>query len=221
MNCFAHALPHLDDPYFAVGCCIPDWLSALDRKVRAREKLAIDFVDHDDEIVSALARGVVQQHRDDDWFHRTPIFNELSLQFAVELRELYGNERSMRPGLVGHILVELFLDAYLHERSPGKMDFFYEQVARVKKQKVQDSVNLFTTRPTEKLVWMIERFCSEKFLYDYSTDGGTIYRLNRVLERIGLKKLDSAIDKWMPGARQVVYENAVNLLRPHPTGGTD
>jgi len=212
MNCFAHALPFLDNPYFAVGCCIPDWLNAVDRKVRAREKLAAPFVDHDDEIVSAIAGGVVQHHQDDRWFHQTPVFNELSLRFSVEIRTLFGNERSMRPGFTGHVIIELFLDAYLHMQYPGKMDSFYEQVESVDKNKVQESVNLFTTRTTDGLVFAIGRFQKEKFLYDYSTDQGIIYRLNRVYDRIGLLRLDPTIQSWMPSARKRVYERAGELL---------
>ena len=108
--------------------------------------------------MSATARGVVQHHQDDDWFHRTPVFNELILNFAVELRELFGNERTMRPSFVGHILVEMFLDAYLTQQHPGKLELFYQQVATVDAEAIQSAVNLFATRPTDKLSPAIERF---------------------------------------------------------------
>ena len=125
MNCFSHAISHLDDAYFAVGCCLPDWLSACDRKCRAREKNALKFVGDSDLIVATTARGVVQHHRDDAWFHESPVFNKLILEFAIELRELFGNERSMRTGLVGHIVVELLLDAHLNAKHPGLMEKYY------------------------------------------------------------------------------------------------
>jgi len=148
MNGFTHALPYLDDPYYAVGCCLPDWLSICDRQCRAREKNASKFADHSDPVVSAVARGVVQHHQDDAWFHATPIFNKLMLDFAVELKEVFGHERTMRPGFVGHILVELFLDAFLSSRHPGKMEFFYEQVAAVDSEKPnRPSINLRRAQP--------------------------------------------------------------------------
>ena len=211
MNCFAHAFPFLDDPYFAVGSCIPDWLSGVDRKVRAREKLAVNFVDDQDPIVSAVARGVVQHHQDDHWFHQSLAFNELSMKFAVELRELF-DERGMRPGLIGHVVVEMFLDAHLHHQNPGKLDFFYTQVSRVDTDKVQAAVNKFSTRRTDKLSPSIKRFVSERYLYDYSTDQGAVYRLNRVLSRIGLDTVDSAIFDWLPLARCRVYKNSGRLF---------
>ncbi len=214
MNSFAHALPYLHDAYFAVGCCLPDWLSACDRKCRVREKRARKFVDDPDPIVATTARGIVQHHRDDEWFHQTPTFNRLMLKFAVELRELFGNERTMRPGFVGHVIVELFLDAYLHTRYPGKMEKFYELVSSVDREQVQAAVNRFATQPTEKLAVGIERFRRARYLFDYDTDQGVLFRINRVFERVNLQPLDDMMLDWMPHARKRVYENAVALL-PH------
>ncbi len=215
MNCFAHALPFLDDAYFVVGSCLPDWMSACDRKCRLREKSAIKFVDHHDPIVSKVAQGVVQHHRDDDWFHRGPAFNELILNYAVELRDLFGNERSMRPSLIGHIIVEMFLDSYLNKQNPGKLDRYYQQVESVDPETVQSAVNLFATRTTDKLAEGIRRFSREKFLYDYDTDDGVIYRINRVMNRVGLDSMPSGIEEWTPNARQRVYDRAAELLHDY------
>ena len=118
MNCFAHALPHLDDAYLAVGNCLPDWLSACDRKCRVPEKDAARFMDDPDPIVGAIAKGVVQHHRDDGWFHMTPDFRELNHDFAAELRNLLARKPNMRPSFIGHVVVELFLDAYLSAQHP-------------------------------------------------------------------------------------------------------
>lgn len=216
MNCFAHALPRLEDPYLAVGCCLPDWLSACDRKCRAREKNALGFVDDIDPIVKTIARGVVQHHIDDGWFHKTPIFNKLILDFAVELRDVFGNERTMRPSLIGHILVELFLDAYLNQAHPGKLDHFYEQAAKVDPEKVQSAVNMFATKRTDKLADEIRRFVNDRYLFDYDTNEGVVYRINKVLARISLNTMGHEIMDWMPGARSRVYENAAELLPNYP-----
>ena len=212
MNCFAHALPFLDDAYFAVGSCLPDWLSACDRKCRAREKGAQRFINHSDPVIAKIAQGVVQHHQDDDWFHRTPIFNEMILKFAVELRELFGNERSMRPGLIGHIVVEMLLDAFLHKEHPGELNRFYDQVDSVNPQKVQDAINLFASRPTEQLAAHVGRFSKARFLFDYVTNEGINYRLNRVLERVKMNATPEVFLNWLPTARDRVYENAEGLL---------
>ena len=212
MNCFTHALPYLDDEYIAVGCCIPDWLSAADRKCRVRDKNATPFVDHDDSIVGRVAQGIVNHHRDDAWFHDAPAFHELSLKYAVELRELFDNERTMRTGFVGHVVIELFLDAYLHQTNPGVLESYYEKVASVDFAKVQNAINLFATKPTDQLVPEIERVLRVRYLFDYETNEGTTMRINKVLARIGLPILDERVLPWMEKARQEVYSRVDDLL---------
>ncbi len=212
MNFFAHVLPHLDHPYFAIGCCIPDLLSVVDRKCRAREKNAMRFIDNEDPVVASIARGVVQHHRDDNWFHQTPIFNQLILKFAVELRGLFGNERTMRPSFVGHVIVEMFLDSFLKQKYPGRMERFYDQLADVDNDSVQNAINRFATRSTDKLSTVIERFQKSRFLFDYDTNEGVVFRMNQVLKRVALRELDGLVLGWLPEARKQVYNHAPELL---------
>ena len=129
MNSFTHALPFIEtDPYFSIGCAIPDWLGAVDRRCRVRKTGASKFTEHEDPLVRGLAQGIIQHIEDDRWFHSTTAFAELSMNFAVELRELMKEEPGFRPGFLGHIIIELLLDGYLHQRNPGKMDQFYQIV---------------------------------------------------------------------------------------------
>ena len=73
----------------------------FDRKTRLRSRRAAEFVADEDPIVAAIARGVVQHHIDDGWFHATPAFNELSLQFAVEIRELLNPLSLLKKTVIG------------------------------------------------------------------------------------------------------------------------
>ena len=212
MNSFAHAIQFLDEPWFAVGCCLPDLTRIVNRKCRVREKTARLFVNDSDPAVAAMAKGIVQHHRDDDWFHRTPIFNELSLAFAVELRSVFDNERGMRLGFVGHVLTELLLDAWLHQRYPDQLDRFYDQFESVDFELVQSAVNQMATVPTDTMSKFLKRFVQMRFLFDYSTDAGAIFRMNQILGRVGLEPLGDSIFKWLPSARQRVYRHGSELL---------
>lgn len=216
MNCFTPALPFLDDPYFAVGSCIPDWLSAVDRKVRTREKLALPYVEDSNPDVASLAKGVIQHHRDDDWFHQTHSFADLSMRFSLEIRDCLHGEAGFRAGLMGHIVIELLLDAYLDHLFPGKLEAFYETVAKVEPEFVQSTVNLFAKRDTENLVRYIEGFLRERYIFDYTDDDRLLFRVNRVFARVKLEPFGSELKQWLPTARQRVYENANALLAAHP-----
>ncbi len=216
MNCFAHALPYLDRPEFMVGCCVPDWLSAVDRKCRVRERRAREFDGDVDPFLAAVAQGVVQHHQDDYWFHKSAAFAQLNLQFAVEIRECFNGETGFRAGFLGHIIVELLLDSFLADQFPGQLEVFYQRVAQVCPQRLQASINRFATRPTEKLVFYVERFLDIRFLFDYLSDPGLLFRLNNVLKRVKLQPLDDKILTWLPSARVRVYERAGDLLCNYP-----
>ena len=212
MNSFAHALPFLDRPYYAVGASLPDWLAAADRKCRVRRKRAVDWVDDEDPIVAEVAGGVVQHLKDDYWFHTSAVFRDFEMKFAVEIREIYDGDTSMRPGFVAHVVVEMLIDSWLQQNFPGQLERYYEMIAEVDSSKVQDAINRFATNPTVKLVPTMEKFISERYIFDYVTDEGVAYRMSRVLDRIGLEVLDDKILPWAATARPRVNERIKGLL---------
>jgi hypothetical protein len=212
MNYFAHGRRFVSDPYFLAGTAVPDWLSVIDRKVRARSKNAARFVDHPDTVVSAVARGVVQHHHDDGWFHGTRAFAELSLAFTVAVRDLLPADDGLRPSFVGHILVELLLDAHLAAEAPGLLDRYYQALESLEPAQIEQAVNLFATRPTDRLAVLIPRFSAERFLYDYAEDGKLLTRLNHVMRRVKLAPLPESLLGLFPAARRQVAERRDELL---------
>src|SRR4051794_25323318 len=167
MNYLAHVWRFTDEPYVLAGTAAPDWLSVIDRKIRLRSRTAADFVADPDPIVAAIARGIVQHHTDDAWFHATPAFNELCLQFAVEIREMLPGDEGFRPSFLGHILVELLLDRALAEDDPKRLDNYYLALARLDAMVTQQAITRLATRPVDRIITLIPRFLSDRFLYDY------------------------------------------------------
>lgn len=51
-----------------------------------------------------------------------------------------------------------------------------------------------------------------RFLFDYATDEGVVFWINKVLKRVNLEPLSAEILDWMPGARRRVYDNVAGLL---------
>ncbi len=116
MNYFAHGRHFVDDPYFLAGTAMPDWLRVVDKRLRVRSRQAEQYLDAADARVARLAAGIVQHHRDDAWFHSTRAFAELNLSLCVLLRERLPADSGFRPFFLGHILVEILLDATLIEQ---------------------------------------------------------------------------------------------------------
>ncbi|MCU0960269.1 MAG: hypothetical protein MUF48_09205 [Pirellulaceae bacterium] len=212
MNYFAHGYDHVQEPYFLAGTAVPEWLSVVDRRVRARARLARPWVQDADPRRAALAAGVVRHHDDDRWFHRTRAFAELSLELTVLAREQLAGDPGFRPSFLGHILVEILLDAALIERDVRRLDQYYAALAVIDPNLVARAVALMTTGPAPGLAGLICLFCRERFLYDYLDDAKLLLRLNRVMRRVRLRPLPATILAALPGARQRVRQRAGELL---------
>ncbi len=218
MNYFAHACPFLDDPYFMAGTGVPDWLTVVDRRARVKmlraEPLAVDM----DQQTASLARGIMQHLRDDARFHETRAFGELALQLTVAARDRLGADAGFRPSFLGHILVEVLLDASLIADDPHRLETYYRRMETVDGRRVEAAVNRMANRPTERLAWMIARFCEERILWDYLEDGKLLGRLNQVMRRVTMAPLPDDFQELFPEARRKVAQRRAELLDGIPTG---
>ncbi|MEX0825120.1 MAG: hypothetical protein WD119_03090 [Pirellulaceae bacterium] len=214
MNYLAHALRHLDRPYFVAGVAVPDWMSVADRRVRARSPAARGLLDASDERVRETAAGIIQHHADDAWFHSTRAFAETSLSFAIQLRERLPGDEGFRPSFLGHILVELLLDAELMRDHPKLADRYYQTLQEISPAVVQQTVNRIARRPTDRLAPLIPHFITERFLYDYADDDKLFYRLGQVLRRVRLPALPVSLVPWLGSARRQVRAIRTELLTP-------
>src|SRR5437773_8869489 len=212
MNYLAHGWRFISEPYVLAGTAAPDWLSVIDRKTRLRSRTAAEFVSDADPILAAVARGVVQHHADDAWFHGLPAFNELNLAFAVEIRDALPGDEGFRPSFLGHILVELLLDSALAENWPERLDAYYAALAELDPAAVERAINRLATRPAERIATLIPRFLSERFLYDYLDDAKLLTRLNHIMRRVSLPQLPPSLLALLPSFRSRVRSRMSEML---------
>ncbi|NLX57397.1 MAG: hypothetical protein GXY58_20015 [Planctomycetaceae bacterium] len=212
MNYFAHGYQFIEDPYFLSGTAVPDWLAVIDRRVRARARLARPWTADPDTQVAAVAAGVVRHHEDDAWFHRTRAFAELSLTLTVEAREVLAGESGFRPSFLGHILVEVLLDSTLIAQDVGRLDRYYRALESIDPAAVTRAVERMSTGLVPTLEKLISLFCTERFLYDYLDDATLLARLNRVMKRVKLPALPPAFLTFLPRARAHVDGRCTELL---------
>lgn len=216
MNYFAHGHRFTDDAYFLAGTAVPDWLNVVARRVKVRSKHARPFADDADRRMASLARGVERHHADDRWFHETRAFAELSWQFTVLVRDRLPPDDGLRPSFLGHILVELLLDACLTAERPDELHAYYQALATVDADWLEAAVGRMATGKPERLAQFIPLFLNERFLWDYIDDGKLCYRLNQVLRRVGLSALPPAFAELLPEMRRAVNERQEGLLGPEP-----
>jgi hypothetical protein len=216
MNYFAHALPFLDRPYFLAGTAVPDWLAVADRKVRLRSKHTEAFLNDADPCLREVAAGVLQHLRDDTQFHATRAFAETSLQLTVAARDALGSETGLRPAFLGHLLLELLLDAALVAENPGRLVDYCRILDGVDARQVEAAVNRIAPRSTERLALFIDLFRRERILWDYLEDGKLMVRLNQIMRRVRLEQLPGAFAAVLPAARKLVTERKELLLAGIP-----
>lgn len=210
MNYLSHGFRFVHDPYFVAGTALPDWMSVLDRRNRARSTIAAGFADSPDAALASMARGVMQHHEDDRWFHQTEAFATLSTRFAVELREYV--LVSHQAGFLGHIAVELLLDSVLVEDVPARLDAYYNALTQLDAHTVETLAQQLLPRPAERLRLLLPRFIAERFLADYADDAALWRRLNHVMKRVGLAPLPETVIQWLATARTRVRDAADQLL---------
>ena len=202
MNFLCHAMPYFDTPLMAAATAVPDWLRVIDRSIRARSKMAEKVLQSEDPVLRedtelrAVAQGVIRHHSDDQWFHGTQAFAETNMQLAIQLRDQLPDDEGFRPTFVGHILVEMLLDAFWMRDDRSIVDRYYETLESVSAATIQRCVNTITGKPTDRLAATIARFVEVKFfirlpgfreavLADQSSLGaGTIASLARICRRL-------------------------------------
>jgi hypothetical protein len=149
---------------------------------------------------------------DDDWFHRTPAFAELSWSFTAAIRDALAPDEGLRPSFLGHILVELLLDAALIAEAPDDLEAYYAALSAVEPAVVQSAVNRAAPRQTERLAPLIGAFIAARFLFDYLDDERLLYRLNGVMARVQLSPLPESFLSVLPDARRRVRKAKEALL---------
>jgi hypothetical protein len=214
MNYFAHALHHLDRPYFVAGTAVPDWLSVADRKVRFRPRQLEPWFDAEDPVQAEVARGAAQHLHDDGWFHATRGFAEVTEELSHLFRAQLGPGAQYHCGFLGHVGMEMLLDSVLIERHPREFERYYAVLEEVDPAAVQAAVNRMAKQPTDRLALFVELFRQHQFLRDYFDDVLLLGRLNQVMRRVTLSPLPASAATTLGLARNIVRQRFDDLLPP-------
>lgn len=194
------------------GTALPDWLSVVDRKLRLRPKMLEPFLEGDDLLAAELAAGALQHLADDDWFHRTRGFAEVTAAVGLVFRRGLAGSDGFRCGFLGHIVTEMLLDAVLITRYPAEFKQYDAELQRLEPAQIAAAVEKYAGRPADSLAMFISLFQQEKILLDYAADARLLWRLNQVLKRVKLTPLPAEAADWIAEARWLVDARRHDLL---------
>jgi len=213
MNYLAHGIRFLDRPYFMAGTAVPDWLSVVDRRVRMRTKriepLLAQWPVGTPE--SDVAHGILQHLADDDWFHTTLGFSDVTGRMTTLFRQALPGDTFLN-GFLGHIVTELLIDAELTERHPQHLENYYRAMQQVDPHVIQRVVNACGRETTSILTQFIPLFIAEGFLYDYRESPRLLRRLNQVMRRVKLEPLPDSVIEVLDAGRGLVANQLGELL---------
>ncbi|MDB5385888.1 MAG: hypothetical protein JWM11_1534 [Planctomycetaceae bacterium] len=216
MNYFSHGFRYIDRPYFLAGTAVPDWIRVSDQGVRVRSKHVAEFASGDSSIRAELAAGILQHLDDDDTFHSNGRFMQICAQISILFREGLAGDQGQRPSFLGHIAIELILDAILIDRFPNRLLAYYEALLQIDPQLLQLHLNEMVRDPAVRLAEFIPLFHREQFLWDYRDSNGMRTRLNQVLRRVKLPPMPPETVKLLDSARIIVERNFTSLLPFQP-----
>lgn len=212
MNYYAHGCRFVDRPYFLAGTAVPDWLRVSDHGVRVQSKRVTPFADGGDSPRSQIAAGILQHLADDDRFHGTGAFIQVSAKLSTMFKSALPVEDGFRPSFLGHIATELILDGILISSNPCGLDAYYDALLQIEPTVVLASVNEMTRDPAVRLAELIPLFHREQFLWDYHDPERLLYRLNQVLRRVKLPPLPAEIKQVLADAQPIVESWSDELL---------
>lgn len=217
MNYFAHGVRFLNRPHFLAGTACPDWLSVADRGVRLRARRVAPFAGTSGTPQAEFASGVLQHLADDDWFHSTRAFHEVTAALARKFKPL-GDDDGFRAGFLGHIGAELLLDAVLIDRNPSLLDDYYRAFELVDPHEIREFVADMALRSPDRLTRFIGLFRSVQFLRCYTDPQRLLTRLNQVLDRVKLPNLPQRAVTVLEEGYDVVAARTNDLLPPDRFG---
>ena len=186
LNYFAHARSFLDRPFAVAGSCLPDWIAACKGPRLRAASLPTPRVPLSPENAQ-IREGVIDHLDTDARFHANPRFRQACKELTLAVRTARTPDPHYRASFVGHVLVELLLDAELIDRDPSGLQRFYEATRAIDSEDLVHRASVvLSIEPLPALARLHRRFNELEFLRDYRDDQLIVARLLDVGRRAGL-----------------------------------
>jgi hypothetical protein len=206
VNYLAHGRDLLERPYALAGAALPDWLKIAERRARVDPARIAPR----DDVGAEIAAGVRAHHDDDARFHACAAFTSCTDAVTADVRARFAG---LRASVLAHVLVEMLLDAWLEQRTPGMVDRYYAALAHVDARVLADVVAPWLRAPAPRLPAVVDFFRKARFVEGYEHDHAVAARLAGISRRVGMGDLPDAFVDVVTAARPLVAARAADMLR--------
>ena len=157
----------VNQPYQTLGCILPDLVRASGPFRLRESKITIEFPHTEIEL------GISIHLRTDQLFHQSEFFTKWMKQINKDLVDQQLESIPKYLNFYSHILVEMYLDRMLLERSKGLGEQFYSSLTMVDKAEFANWWNSRISIEEMDNFWKFyQRFIDSKFVLQYSTESG-------------------------------------------------
>jgi hypothetical protein len=159
--------------------------------------------------------GALKHHDDDLRFHTNAAFQRLTDEAVHAIRALSPAPR-LRASALGHIIVEMLLDACVEEAHPGATSHYYAALDELDAEELATIATRFTGRALPTLPALLRRFARARFLFSYASDEGVVSALEGVCHRAGMPMPPEGTSGVAAGLRPHVRAAAAGWLHADP-----
>lgn len=189
MNYFSHfiVLPDYNDPYLALGSIMPDLLrdARLDFRLHAP-----DQPKSKNNFFQGISRGIYYHFVTDASFHNSEFFKNYTSAISKSIRESQYISINKYTYFIAHILLELYIDHLLINKSERLLDQFYKQIEHTKTSILELFFQEYLpNHDFEVFLLKKDKFVQQKFLYDYKKFRNLGNLLSYILQKVSIKKL--------------------------------
>ena len=211
--------------HFRVGSVLPDLLGLFNRRIRTHQMPDANPANPaTQEALAGLRAGIDHHHEVDRIFHRDSLFTECS----SSLLRLLG-EASSTPGLKrffpAHVLSELYFDHLLMTDTAGLgQSLTHDLIAQ--REVVEGFMAEHPSLDRSAFSRFLDRILADRYWEDYRDMEGIYYRMNRMLNRYGMRSLEpgeiSAVNGYLKSERKLIngrlkgFTRNMQALQPAP-----
>ena len=202
---------------FLAGTAVPDWLAVADRAVRLRPACRALSVR------CRSGRGGVGRRESFSTSATTPGFTKAGRlprpRWSLrQVRDALAGDEGLRPAFLGHLLVELLLDAALIAEAGPRLAEYYQVLDRLDADRIEAAVNRVAPASHAAAGGVHRPFPPRAGLVGLLEDDKLIVRLNQVMRRVRLAPLPAEFALVLPPARRLVAERREGAAGGDPDG---
>jgi len=176
------------DANIVMGMVLPDLVKNSSKEANLYpQKNEFLFIGNPDE--EGLLNGWKRHLAVDLHFHSSNFFLEKTAALKLLITPIV-EQTPIRPSFLAHIGLELLLDHLLIEHNLIQVHHFYDKLAVVKKESLNDFLKHCNLKDPSIFFNFLDQFISSKYLLSYQKLGNISYALNRICMRLWPHRLE-------------------------------